>query len=377
MTGYHAQLAALAQPGLSLDTWRFGHPQWLMALWAVPALALMMLYLLGRSRRAQRRLADERMIDLMLGPRRRWNAWARVLVSCLAMASIAVALARPQSDPREVEVKAKGRDVVFLVDVSRSMLARDVAPNRLEKAKLWINDLVDELGGDRVGLVAFAGSSVVLSPLTSDRMFFKLALEELSPDSVLVGGTNIGDALRKTMEIVFPADTDEQTGNYRDIVLISDGEDQESLPVAAARQAGARGARIIAIGIGSDKGTLITRDEKSGQSVRTKLESATLRAIAAATPGGVYLEVGTGTIDLAGVYRDLIASAGQRTIETTSQTLYTERFMVFLAIGIGLLFIDVALIPHGSRRDPKRYTHARPSHHTGPHSNLHNRRSPA
>ncbi len=350
------QFVTLAQ-SWSIETWRFEHPQWLLGLWGAPALALVMLLLARRAGRAQRRLADERMIDAMLGTRRRWNAWARALVSSLALACMVVALARPQSDPREVEVESKGRDVVFLVDVSRSMLARDVAPNRLGKAKLWINDLVDQLGSDRVGLVAFAGSSAVLSPLTNDRMFFRLALEELSPESVLVGGTNIGDALRRTMDLVYPEDSDAATQNYRDIVLISDGEDQDSLPVAAARQAGARGARIIAIGIGSDKGAPVPRDKDSDSAppVRSRLESGTLRSIAAASPGGVYLEVGTGTIDLAQVYHDLIASADQRTIETSSQTLYTERFMIFLTLAVVLLAADMALIPHGSRRDPGQH----------------------
>jgi len=336
----------------TIESWRFANPQWLWALLGLPILAGGVLFFGHRVSRAHRALADEQMIDTLLGRRRRWNTWARMLLSVLATGAIILALARPQSDPREVEVEAKGRDVVFLVDVSRSMLARDVAPNRLEKAKLWISDLVDELGGDRVGLVAFAGSSSVLSPLTSDRLFFKLALEELSPESVLVGGTNIGDAIRRTMDIVFPDAEGGEGANFRDIILISDGEDQESLPVEAARMAGSKGARIIAIGIGSEKGALVPRDDPGDEIVQSRLESGTLRAIAAASPGGVYLEVGTGTIDLAKVYEDLIAGAGQRTMETTSRTLYTERFMIFLAIAVVLIVIDYTFVPASPRRSP-------------------------
>jgi Ca-activated chloride channel family protein len=334
--------------------WRFEYPQWLWLAWVAPAIAVAILYYSSRSNRVQRRIADDEMIETLVGTTRKWNTWIHAICSMLTLVAISIALARPQSDPSEVQVEARGRDVVFLVDVSRSMLARDVAPNRLEKSKLWINDLIDDLGNDRIGLVAFAGSSAVLSPLTSDRLFFKLALEELAPKSVLVGGTNIGDAIRKTMDMVFIDDEIDSITNFRDIILISDGEDQESLPIEAARIAGAQGVRIIAIGIGSDKGASVPWDKDSStpksQQVQSRLESGTLRTIAAASPGGVYLEVGTGTIDLAQVYRDLISSADQRTIEMTSQIQYSERFVIFIAIGLGLIIFDLLFIPIGNRK---------------------------
>jgi len=341
-------------PSFSIHDWRFAEPQWLMLLWALPVLAAIMLLVFFRTRRGIRRLGDRDLIDVLMGSTRSWNTLLRIAVSMVAIACVIVATARPQSDPREIEVDTKGRDVVFLLDVSRSMTARDVAPNRLEKAKLWIKDLVDELGGDRVGLVAFAGSSRIVSPLTNDRLFFGLALEELQPDSVLVGGTNIGDAIRRTMEMVFTELPEGETGVYRDIVLISDGEDQDSLPIKAARQAGADGVRIIAIGIGSDKGSLIQTENAAGRrsNVRSKLESQTLRDLASVSPGGVYLEVGTGTVDLAQVYEDLIASAEQRTLETASTMKYTEQYMVFLALGIVLMVLDLLVIPTRTRRTP-------------------------
>ncbi len=331
--------------------WRFANPQWLFALWALPVLGLGMIFVLYRSFRIERRLGDAEIIDANLGRRRSWNTWARVLALTLGLGLIVVSIARPQSDPEEVEVETKGRDIVFLLDVSRSMLAEDVAPNRLERSKLWINDLVSELKGDRVGLVAYAGSSSVVCPLTSDRMFFRLALEELSPASVLIGGTNIGDAIRRTMELVFPESSDEFASGYRDLIIISDGEDQESLPVAAARQASERGVRIITIGIGSDKGAVISSDRNNprAERVRSRLESETLRDIARVSSGGVYLEVGTGTIDLALVYQDLISSAEQRTMDTASTTKYTERYPFFLAAGMILILLDQLVIPTRTR----------------------------
>lgn len=331
--------------------WRFANPQWLFALWALPVFGLVMIFVLYRSFRIERRLGDAEIIDANLGRRRTWNTWARVVALTLGLGLVIVSIARPQSDPEEVEVETKGRDIVFLLDVSRSMLAEDVAPNRLERSKLWINDLVSELKCDRVGLVAYAGSSSVVCPLTSDRMFFRLALEELSPASVLIGGTNIGDAIRRTMELVFPESSDDFASGYRDLIIISDGEDQESLPVAAARQASERGVRIITIGIGSDKGAVISSDRNNprAERVRSRLESETLRDIARVSPGGVYLEVGTGTIDLALVYQDLISSAEQRTMDTASTTKYTERYPFFLAAGMILILLDQLVIPTRTR----------------------------
>lgn len=337
------------------ESWRLAEPRWLLMLWALPVIALIQILMAHRSMRAQCRIGDSEIIDTLLGLLRSWNTRLRIFVTAIILGLLTIAVARPQSDPREIEVESRGRDVVFLLDISRSMLASDVAPNRLEKAKLWINDLVDQLGGDRVALVGFAGSSTIASPLTNDRLFFKLALEELSPDSVLVGGTNIGDAIRRTMELVIPEETEVYESGFVDLVLISDGEDQDSLPIEAARTAGSQGVRIIAIGIGSEKGAHVpstnSRDA-TGSPIQSRLESKSLRDIAAASPGGVYLEVGTGTIDLAQVYQDLIASADQRQMDTTTTTKYTERYMLFLAAGIILIAIDLTLIPTRIRRAP-------------------------
>jgi len=341
--------------GIHPSAWIFGEPEWFAAFWGVALLAAVLLIASRLLRPRINRYVDPALQEAVIGRRRVWPGVLRTSLTLLALSAIVVALARPQSDPQEVEVETKGRDVVFLLDVSRSMLARDVAPNRLDRAKLWINDLVDELHGDRVGLVAFAGSSTVVSPLTTDKLFFKLALEELDTTAVPRGGTNIGDAIRRTMDMVFTGD-DESEFAHRDIVLITDGEDQESLPVQAAQAAGAKGVRILALGIGSRDGSLVPADPNnpsgSNQQVRSSLQSASLTQIAAATPSGVYLEVGTGTIDLAKVYRDLIATAEQRTIETAHTTQYKQRFMIMLWIALGLVAIEMLLIPTKTRRAP-------------------------
>jgi Ca-activated chloride channel family protein len=267
----------------------------------------------------------------------------------VALALIALALARPQWNPTPREVTRHGRDVVFLIDVSRSMLARDLAPDRLGRAKVWVGDLVGSIEGDRVALVAFAGAAVVKCPLTLDHAFFALTLAELSPESVPVGGTNIGDAIRKVMADVFAIDPDAPT-SHRDIILITDGEDQQSLPVDAAAAAGRAGVRIIALGLGSDEsGATIPVEDRGGgerqltyqgRTVQSRQDSGQLAQIAAASAGGVYLNVGTGTINLDRVYADLVGSAAQATTAESTAMKHDEGFQWLLLPAVLVLAME-------------------------------------
>lgn len=330
-----------------------GAPDWIHAVWLVPAAVLAGAHTLGAQGRARRRFADEAMLEAIMPPPRIWASGVKIALLAVGMAGLVIALTQPQWNKREIPVTRRGREVVFVVDVSRSMLAQDLAPNRLDRAKLWIRDLTSVLDGDSVGLVAFAGASVVKCPLTRDVGFFELALDELTPESAPRGGTMIGDAIRKAVTRVFelsPKDAAE-AGSFRDLVLITDGEDQGSLPVAAAETAAAAGVRIIAIGLGSDtRGTPVPDPDRpgefltyEGQQVRSTLDSKTLAEVAKATPGGVYLHVGTGNIALDEVYRDLIRSAEQTTLETSSVTEYQQMFWIFLAIGLACLFVEPML----------------------------------
>lgn len=347
----HTTLFGLVDP-------RFADPNWIHALWIVPLVALLLALSFWFRRRGADRFADDARRSSLVGRKRLLTPWLRVICAVLSITLGTIALARPQANPESRETETKGRDIVFVLDVSRSMLARDVAPTRLDRAKLWIRDLVNELRQDRVALVAFAGSSSVESPLTTDRLFFDLALEELSPKSVDVGGTNIGDAIRRCMDLVFYDLDDEATAAHRDIILITDGEDQESLPVDAARAAAERGIRIITIGIGSETGDVV-RDERNepvtqrGTPVRTRLDTSTLTQIAGATPGGVFLNVGTGDIDLAQVYQDLIASAAQTEFGKASITTYEEFYIYALAPALAFALLEFALGSLGLRKDPR------------------------
>ena len=340
-------------PTLAAAAWRFEHPSARLLGLLVPVLLLLMAYSAARARRSLLLITG---ITPNQPQTSRKRQAVRIVLTAAGVTSLIIAIARPQSDPIEETVSVRGRDIVFLVDVSRSMLSRDVVPSRLGRTKIWINDLVNTLKGDRVALVAFAGVPVVKCPLTLDQNFFRMELDELSPASVPRGGTLIGDAIRKTMSAVF----EPNPGRFRDIVLITDGEDQGSFPAEAAKAAAELGVRIIAIGIGSElEGAQVPAEGKDGylvhegSAVRSKMDGTTLAAIAQAASsvpgngaGGVFLNVGTGTMDLDKVYHDLIASAEQRETESKASVTYKELFPMFLAAALALLTLDSLLPTH-------------------------------
>jgi Ca-activated chloride channel family protein len=339
-------------------------PAWLVWLWVAPAAAL--LVVLGvRARRAQlRRLVGARLSrELTPGVRVR-RVLVKGLLSVGALVLVVVALSRPGWNPQAQKVTRAGRDIAVLIDVSRSMLAEDVKPNRLERAKVIVKDMMDAAQGDRIGIIAFAGNASVRSPLTTDTSFARLALDNLTPLSVGRGGTMIGDAIRVALDEMFGAGEGMggAEGRYRDIVLITDGEDHESFPSQAAAVAAERGVRIIAIGLGSELGGATIPNSRGtggddaspvvtyeGEVVRTKQESESLKRVAAATPGGVYLNVGTGNIQMDKVYRQLMARAERREMETEERVKYQEGFQVFLGAALALLVLE-GLISERTRR---------------------------
>jgi len=262
--------------------------------------------------------------------------------------SIAIALTEPQWNPQAQRIKRHGRDVCILLDTSRSMLAEDIKPNRLERSRIAIRDLLETLRGDRVAIVTFAGNSTVKCPLTQDYAFVRMALADISTESSSRGGTMIGDAIRKAAEEVF----DQQSREYKDIILITDGEDHGSFPVPAAEKAAAEGIRIIAIGLGDeDQGSRIPitgpNGEKTflkyqGEEIWSKVDGDMLREVVYATQGGKYLSVEPGTtLDLGQIYESLIASAQKRQLESTTMLKYDEKFQIFVALGLILIICEV------------------------------------
>jgi Ca-activated chloride channel family protein len=316
-------------------------------LWLIPLMACVYIYAWQKRKSALKLFIDAGLLDrIPVSVSHLKRFWKSVSV-LVALSFIIIGMARPAWNPKPETIERKGRDVVFLLDVSKSMLAEDLVPNRLERAKLAIIDCIERLDGDRIGLVAFAGTAAVKCPLTLDYGFFKMMLKDISTDSIARGGTLIGDALRKVMTDVF----DDQIKEFKDIILITDGEDHDSFPVDAAKNAGEKGVRIIAIGLGdenegkripvSNESGIKTFLKYNGQEIWSKLDGDTLRRMVNATPGGKYLNVATGTIDLGSVYARLSATADKKQLESDTIKRYEEKFQIFLAVAFIILSIEL------------------------------------
>jgi len=228
------------------------------------------------------------------------------------------------------------------------MLAEDVAPNRLDRAKADILDLLKKLEGDRVGLIAFAGAPVELVPLTTDQGFFRMVLDDVDPDSAPRGGSLIGDAIRKAMESM-----EERRDRDQVIVLITDGEDHDSFPAEAAKQAAERNIRIITVGLGdTGEGARIPRRNEDGsltfvkhdgQEVWSKMDERLLKEMALTT-SGAYVPAQTRAYDLGSIYDEHLSKLTRGEIQAEKRKRYREQFQLFGGIGLALLLIEM-LIP--------------------------------
>jgi Ca-activated chloride channel homolog len=326
-----------------------GNYKALLLLFAVPVLLVpAYLWYFRQKSKALKILANSEMlkkINITVSLKK------QIFKACLLITAfifIVIALTEPKWNPKSQQIKRRGRDICILLDTSKSMLAEDIKPSRLERSKIAIRDLLDTLQGDRIAIITFAGNATVKCPLTQDYAFVRMVLTDISTESTSRGGTMIGDAIRKAAEDVF----DRQSREFKDIVLITDGEDHDSFPVQAAEKAAETGIRIIAIGLGDEnEGARIpvtgANGEKTflkyqGQEVWSKLDADTLRKVVYATEGGKYLSVLPGTtLDLGQIYEGLIATAGKRELESTTMIQYDERFQIFLALGLILIIWEL------------------------------------
>jgi Ca-activated chloride channel family protein len=279
----------------------------------------------------------------------------KMLLVLIGLFLVVFAMTGPRFGVYFTEVSRRGADLVILLDVSKSMTAEDVGQSRLARAKSDIRDLLSRLGGDRVGLVVFAGQAVTKAPLTSDHGFFLSMLAEIDTDSAPRGGSLIGDGIRKCLEILDPqADRDQV------IVLITDGEDHESFPLEAARSAAERGVKLLAVGLGdSQEGARIPVAQASGerkflqhegQVIWSKLDGDLLEKIALET-GGAYIPAGTRAYDLGQFYEQHLAGLSRSEYQQEKRRLLKEQFQWPLAFGVFLLMIEI-LIPTYLRPRP-------------------------
>jgi Ca-activated chloride channel family protein len=338
----------------------FAHPLWL----AVGAVALAGLLWVWRYHDAQQRKTLARFVSPHLqaaltqsvsGARRT----AKRALFAAALILLSAALAGPQAGFRWEQVKRRGNDIIFAVDTSRSMATPDVKPNRLARAQLAIEDLLDRLNGDAVGLVAFAGSAFLQCPITLDYGAFRESLAALDTRIIPRGSTNITSAIHAAETAL-----QRRPNSDKVLILLTDGEDLEGDSVAAAKTAAKQdGLKIFTVGVGSADGDLIPLPadqgggflkDRAGRLVKSRLDEPALMALAAAT-GGAYAPLGVNNQGLDAIYQDALAPLAKHDLESRSQKIYTERYQWPLAASLVLLLGSLLI---GTRR---RFTTRKPA----------------
>lgn len=269
--------------------------------------------------------------------------WKIVLTGSALLLCI-FSLARPQWGFEWQEVKRTGLDMIIAMDVSKSMLARDVRPNRLERSKLAVKDLVRQLNGDRIGLIAFAGTAFLQCPLTIDYNGFILALDDVNTDTIPRSGTSISGAIKEAIDAFRGPEK-----KFKVLILITDGEELEGNAMNAANEAAQNGIRIYCVGVGTAEGDLIPAvDErgerayladKYGQAVKTRLNEDLLKKIAVAT-GGSYVHATQSDFGLILLYDKVLSKLEKHDLEVKMKKRYQERYQIFLGMAIALLFIE-------------------------------------
>jgi len=270
-----------------------------------------------------------------------------VLLIIVAVFSV-LALMRPQWGFEWREVKRQGIDIIVVIDTSKSMLTQDVKPNRLERTKFAVQDLLKKLRGDRIGLIAFSGEPFLICPLTVDYSGFQISLNDLDVETIPRGGTNVEKAIKEAIKDYEKGVTSE----HKAIIIITDGDNLEGDPVAAARKAKEKGIKIYTVGIGSAEGELIQirnlagdmvfLKDSEGNFVKSRLNERLLKEIALIT-GGVYAKASGAKFGLDLIYERELSKHEKREIEAKMEKRYYERFQFPLGIAVILLVIETCI----------------------------------
>lgn len=319
-------------------------PVWFAAVLVAPLVLVAGVLALSARARARAKLVSERNLARFL-PRYSENR-ARLRLACAvaALVLLACALAGPVRGYTLRDVQRKGLDLVVCVDTSRSMLVQDVKPDRLTRAKREVLGLLDKLQGDRAALLAFAGDVREVAPLTHDRATLGAFVKTLTPDENLKGGTDLGAALDKALELF-----DGRTGAHEAIVLITDGEDLEKRGLEVALRAKERGIRVYVVGMGTAAGGKVpdpegrgfVRDE-SGKEVLSTLDGTSLQTLAETT-GGAYLSVANSALPLEELYEKRIARLESRELFAGKERIPHDRYQWPLALALACLLAEFAL----------------------------------
>ena len=326
--------------------YKLEEPIYFYALAIIPVMIVIFLLVLWWKKRTQKKFADLELLEQLAPNSSVFKSTLKLLILSLGIAFLVLALGNPKMGSKLKTVKREGVDIVFALDVSRSMLAEDIAPNRLEKAKQVISKIIDNLGSDRVGVIIYAGNSYPLLPITTDHAAANMFLQNASPDLVSSQGTAINEALELAKTYY---NNDEQTNRF--LVIISDGEDHQEETKQMAQNLSNYGVKVYTIGVGTEKGGPIPlresgdlvgyKKDRKGETVITKRNAEVLQNIADIA-NGKYID-GNITENPVKEISSIMANAQKSEFETKQFSDYKDQFQWFLGIGVFFLLLDVFL----------------------------------
>lgn len=318
---------------------------WVLAV--IPVVILLLAGVLIWKKRKQKQFADKDLLKQLSPNQSIFKSILKVIVLSLAIACFALALVNPKIGTKLETVKREGVDVVFAIDVSKSMLAEDVAPNRLEKSQQLVTQIINSLASDRIGIIAYAGSAFPQLPITTDYASAKMFLQSMNTDMLSSQGTAINEAI----ELAKTYYNDEEQTN-RVLFIISDGEDHEGDSIDVAEEASEEGIRIFTIGVGTTKGgpipikrngvVLNYKKDQNGETVITKLQEETLKDIASEANGEyLYNNITSETVD---AVTEILQNMDKKEFEAKQFADFKDQFQWFLGFGIFFLFLEIFLL---------------------------------
>lgn len=330
---------------------RFASAHMAVLLWIIPLGALFFTLTFSARKKMLEKFAGRGILNELTENFDLKKIKFRNYLTISALFLIVLALMRPQWGYEWIEVKRMGLDIIVALDVSNSMLAEDVRPNRLERSKLAIKDLVENLRGDRIGLIAFSGTAFLKCPLTLDYNGFLMSLADVDTLSIPVGGTSLSAAITEAVRAFEGEEADERV-----LIIVSDGEDHEGGIERAVAAANARGIRIFSLGVGTLEGEMIPMGREGflrdadGNVVRTRLVESTLKDIALAT-GGMYVRASGARFGLDEMYKEKISKLTRGELRSEMQKRYNDRFQFPLALALIILVIEQFIGDKSKRKE--------------------------
>ncbi len=335
-----------------MQLFRFANPDYLYLLLLLPAMVLLFVINEIRKKRALKRFGNPQLVSTLVPEMSKSRPLIKFIIQFVAVIAGVLMLARPQFGSKLEDVKKEGVEVIIALDVSNSMLAEDIQPNRLTRAKQAISRLVDNLDNDKIGLIVFAGDAYTQIPITTDYISAKMFLSAISPEMVPKQGTSIGAAINLGVKSFSPGEDKSKA-----IIIITDGENHEDDPVSNAEEASKTGIIIHTIGIGSTEGVPVPVNvngrkdflkDVDGNTVITKLDEDILKKVALSS-GGSYVRASNSNIGLDEIFGE-IKKMKKQELESTMYTEYNDQFQIFAALMIFLLVLDFIVMERKNRR---------------------------